>query len=660
MEGVIDTEEPSSAKPTASPNIPKDDPSTYTDSEVRAAVTLLAVLQGSPTTVTSSEEASSSSAAVGMDTDEVRSKGLEALPSYVSAVKRKRGVSAPPRSPPELENGKTKQVKTDGGQQHQQSGVTFVASPSPSPTITSAAATNSAGKKRDAPPITTSSSSNKKRRTSRAVSHEPVTASSTASAAGDSASSSTLQDSHEVQCKWATCTSVLPKTEDLLPHISKHHLAAHRITPAVARASGKVTNGNSPLSISTATTSVTASTAASPAINTEETHSDRHSSMASVSVTPNTASVPANADANAQHASSHNPAPQNEAEPPGPSMSPIISSLTPPTHTPHTPLQQSTSLANNKSPSLHHVLDTPATSHSPPALTRQLSPDPNTHPHPVSTSSTSTSNHTDTPTSPHPPSTGIVQLPCQWAQCATLHSQAPSFVDIDDLFAHLYKDHLAYEGIVETPVDPHICLWEHCTNRFGKFEELTKHVASDHVQTGKSAYVCEWKGCEREGKPFHQRQKILRHLQTHTGDKPYQCDVCKQRFSDSNILPQHMRTHTGERPYRCYDPSCGKEFALPGALKIHARVHTGEKPFVCKETGCEKRFAESSNLTKHLRVHTGEKPFRCTITPCPKVFARPDQASRHIKTHEAKLKKNGEDLSLVGGAEQQQEGGEKA
>ncbi|KIJ65711.1 hypothetical protein HYDPIDRAFT_88212 [Hydnomerulius pinastri MD-312] len=266
------------------------------------------------------------------------------------------------------------------------------------------------------------------------------------------------------------------------------------------------------------------------------------------------------------------------------------------------------------------------------------------------------------------------QLSCHWGDCAMYPSPSsipssssgnPANHTLNILTTHLMHDHLGLNypfppavtlesGLaslgnhdpVESASHPpsptahscsgsHVCKWHGCTQSFTSCDELTAHIASVHVGSGKAHYECFWEGCTRHGNNgFSSKQKISRHLQSHTGHRPFQCKVCHQNFSEAATLQQHMRRHTQEKPYVCDFPGCGKAFAITGALTIHKRTHNGLRPFKC--TYCEKAFSESSNLSKHLRTHTGARPYLCTESGCGKSFARPDQLARHASVHRKK------------------------
>ncbi|KAG2157856.1 uncharacterized protein EDB93DRAFT_1125074, partial [Suillus bovinus] len=131
------------------------------------------------------------------------------------------------------------------------------------------------------------------------------------------------------------------------------------------------------------------------------------------------------------------------------------------------------------------------------------------------------------------------------------------------------------------------CKWSGCTQTFSSPDDLTNHILSAHIGSGKAHYECCWEGCSRNGtQGFSSKQKVARHMQSHTGHRPFKCKICNAHFSETATLQQHMRRHTQEKPYVCDFPGCGKAFAITGALTIHKRTHNGFKPFKCKF--CEK------------------------------------------------------------------------
>ncbi|KAF8817535.1 hypothetical protein BYT27DRAFT_6816240 [Phlegmacium glaucopus] len=269
-----------------------------------------------------------------------------------------------------------------------------------------------------------------------------------------------------------------------------------------------------------------------------------------------------------------------------------------------------------------------------------------------------------------------LDTPCPWNNCDNSYQPQSIFASPQSLYKHLMSDHLGAWSPVDnsshfsTPTEPakqdtfesvishdgsssskntpkvlgnsessqdcnaptHRCCWKDCSFYFSTCDELTSHIASDHVGSGKAHYECFWEGCPRNGdQGFQSKQKICRHVQSHTGHRPFQCSICDQRFSEAATLQQHIRRHTQEKPYVCDYPGCNKSFAITGALTIHKRTHNGDKPFRC--SFCNRGFAESSNLSKHLRTHTGARPYTCEEPGCSKSFARPDQLTRHRGIH---------------------------
>lgn len=219
-----------------------------------------------------------------------------------------------------------------------------------------------------------------------------------------------------------------------------------------------------------------------------------------------------------------------------------------------------------------------------------------------------------------------LQLRCGWDHCDF------TTIDIDKFLEHVPEHTEVLKRKVTTEdseeeKDVHVCHWVdpetgvECGERFELTEDVTNHIITNHIKSGKSSYICHWKGCCRGQKPFSQRQKIIRHLNTHTKHKPFECEICHKKFSLDLMLKQHMRIHTGEKPYKC--DLCGKTFKTSSSLTIHLRIHSGAKPMVCKI--CGKRFNESSNLNKHMKIHF--RKYRCEL--CLKSFDSETKFKRH-------------------------------
>lgn len=60
----------------------------------------------------------------------------------------------------------------------------------------------------------------------------------------------------------------------------------------------------------------------------------------------------------------------------------------------------------------------------------------------------------------------------------------------------------------------HTCMWQSCGRTFTSCNDLTAHLNSEHVGSGKAHYDCFWMNCNRNGgNGFSSKQKICRHLQ---------------------------------------------------------------------------------------------------------------------------------------------------
>lgn len=196
-----------------------------------------------------------------------------------------------------------------------------------------------------------------------------------------------------------------------------------------------------------------------------------------------------------------------------------------------------------------------------------------THLHPSSEQLTQTTQYTGDMDSPDPDLS--TQIACLWGDCRTFPTStavegpsktSPKDVVLKILSGHLLQDHLGlstarYLPTVyqhphqrlhalpaktepkstrgtsaqthngrDIPTPPpsstaspapqhdcsaaHCCQWDACGETFQSCDDLTAHIAAQHVGSGQRQYHCHWADCQRHGEQgFSSKQKILRHLQ---------------------------------------------------------------------------------------------------------------------------------------------------
>jgi len=62
--------------------------------------------------------------------------------------------------------------------------------------------------------------------------------------------------------------------------------------------------------------------------------------------------------------------------------------------------------------------------------------------------------------------------------------------------------------------DSHECRWRDCGLSFASCSELTAHITTTHIGSGKAQYECFWYQCTRnQNNGFQSKQKICRHVQ---------------------------------------------------------------------------------------------------------------------------------------------------
>ena len=74
-------------------------------------------------------------------------------------------------------------------------------------------------------------------------------------------------------------------------------------------------------------------------------------------------------------------------------------------------------------------------------------------------------------------------------------------------------------------MEPHICMWDGCSQNFNNLDALVKHIEDKHANRKLDGFICMWKSCPRKRKPFDKKGRLLLHIRTHSGEKPNKCTV---------------------------------------------------------------------------------------------------------------------------------------
>nr|CDS28891.1 zinc finger transcription factor gli2 [Hymenolepis microstoma] len=159
----------------------------------------------------------------------------------------------------------------------------------------------------------------------------------------------------------------------------------------------------------------------------------------------------------------------------------------------------------------------------------------------------------------------FVETTCRWSNCQC------QFESQDELVKHISNEHIAGNK------KSFVCYWRDCVRGARPFKAQYMLVVHMRRHTGEKPHKCIFDGCSK-------------------------------RYSRLENLKTHLRSHTGEKPYQCEVPGCNKAFSNASDRAKHQnRTHSNEKPYVCKVMGCSKRYTDPSSLRKHVKtVHGAE------------------------------------------------------
>lgn len=141
-----------------------------------------------------------------------------------------------------------------------------------------------------------------------------------------------------------------------------------------------------------------------------------------------------------------------------------------------------------------------------------------------------------------------------------------------------------------------------------KSEETVESLKED--QSGQVELQCSL--CKEV---FSNAQVLRKHCLTHiSGSLSNQCPFCKQNSSNRRCLLRHMIRHTGDKPFSCRN--CGKQFYREIYLKLH-RKH-------CLPT-------QSTNVTVETCIKP-KGPLQCCY--CARVFKKKMRLKNHLIAHQ--------------------------
>jgi uncharacterized Zn-finger protein len=86
----------------------------------------------------------------------------------------------------------------------------------------------------------------------------------------------------------------------------------------------------------------------------------------------------------------------------------------------------------------------------------------------------------------------------------------------------------------------HECNYPGCNKVYTKSSHLKAHQ-SQRSHIGEKPYACLWEGCTWR---FARSDELTRHYRKHTGARPFKCQICGRAFTRSDHLTLHLKRHT--------------------------------------------------------------------------------------------------------------------
>ncbi|KAH8876789.1 Transcriptional activator ci [Schistosoma japonicum] len=165
----------------------------------------------------------------------------------------------------------------------------------------------------------------------------------------------------------------------------------------------------------------------------------------------------------------------------------------------------------------------------------------------------------------------FVETTCRWGDCTQ------QFDDQDELVKHLSTEHIAGNK------KSFICLWRECVRGTRPFKAQYMLVVHMRRHTGEKPHKCIFEGCTKR---YSRLENLKTHLRSHTGEKPYQCEIpgCNKAFSNASDRAKHQnRTHSNEKPYTCKVDGCSKRYTDPSSLRKHVKTVHGAEVYANKK-----------------------------------------------------------------------------